>query len=97
MNSKYRLQAIRLYKEVRPQIVKGMRLVLKCGAWQLHRIGREYPDPAQASLRFPVSSVTIDLGMYRYDFHGKLRRLFESESGSTFLGNACGYIYICIA
>ncbi|KAF9512483.1 hypothetical protein BS47DRAFT_1486276 [Hydnum rufescens UP504] len=45
MNSRYRLQAIRLYKE-------------------LHRIGRDYPDPA-------------------YDFHGKLRRLFERNRHLT--------------
>jgi len=38
-SNKYRLQGIKLYKE-------------------LHRLGREYPDP-------------------NYDFHGKIRRLFE--------------------
>ena len=62
-----RLRALALYKE-------------------LHRLGRDYPDPSYVIARshtltfIRINQLTLQLDP-RYDFHGRIRRLYESEPG----------------
>lgn len=42
---------------------------------ELHRLGREYPDPKYAQWSH---SVSIMLNLSSYNFQGRMRSLFES-------------------
>lgn len=55
---------------------------------ELHRLGRDYPDPTwvNSNLSWLKSAWAYH---YSYDFHGKLRRLFESEWTGALVGLAC--------
>lgn len=45
---------------------------------ELHRLGRDYPDPR--SFLKPLIPTLVFWGFHSYNFHGKLRQMFESES-----------------
>lgn len=46
---------------------------------ELHRLGRDYPDPAYVPASSLRETQLKPKRSFRYDFHGKLRRAFESK------------------
>lgn len=83
-----KLQALATSHEAAPMASRETRLRVLSLYKELHRLGRDYPDPAYVHYRGLTRALSLTLGIHmispcRYNFHRKLRGLFESASPSS--------------
>lgn len=58
---------------------KATRLRVLALYKELHRLGRDYPDPSCVSVSVTFAHHAVPhIDCHRYDFHGRMRGMFES-------------------